>query len=214
MKCDRIVTPIRINTAVFANPIRPNTLKGKSLKIKKISVSTQSIRSNTARIAGGVYPFRDNPVDGNDAIRQDGGAVASDAENRIGICKEILSIILPYPPAGATGNHAVRHGKRGHYLSDAAQTYRAQVNIALAQQHGKRRLEGPLVAEWRFFPPDRRARDSDNVRKTLADALTMAGLWVDDSNRVIRREVFEWGDVVKGGKVELRILAYNDEKTA
>lgn len=132
----------------------------------------------------------------------------------------MIDLVLPYPPAGTTGNHAVKHfrskssGKVVHALTDAAQAYIAAVNMAVAMQNGKRRLEGPLLVEWRFFPPDRKARDSDNVRKTIADNLTKAGVWVDDSNKVIRREVLEWGEVVKGGRVELKILAYDDEKIA
>lgn len=126
-----------------------------------------------------------------------------------------ISLILPYPPAGATGNHAVKHGRGAHYLTDAAKRYRAHVNMAVATQGAKRHLEGPLAVEWHMHPPDRRARDCDNVRKTLADALTAAGLWVDDSNRVIRRELIAWGDPVKGGRIELRVraLAQADEKT-
>jgi len=33
-----------------------------------------------------------------------------------------------------------------------------------------------------FFPPDRRRRDNDNLRKCLFDSLTHAGVWPDDSN--------------------------------
>ncbi|WP_424840318.1 RusA family crossover junction endodeoxyribonuclease [Serratia marcescens] len=43
----------------------------------------------------------------------------------------------------------------------------------------------------------------DNYFKALFDAMTQAGVWLDDSQ--IKRIEAEWGPVTKGGKVELRI---------
>lgn len=125
-----------------------------------------------------------------------------------------MILTLPYPPAGTTGNHAVKHGGGNHYLTKAALHYRASIAQAVALQNARRGLEGPLEVVWTLYPPDLRARDSGNVLKSLADNLTKAGVWVDDSNKVIRREVIEWGEVCKGGKVELKILAYGDENIA
>ena len=126
----------------------------------------------------------------------------------------MIELQLPYPPAGTTGNHAVKHGKNGSYLTEAATRYRQAVAYAVALAGARRRFEGPLAVEWVLSPPDSRARDTDNVRKSLADALTKAGLWADDSNRVIRREVFDWTEPVQGGSVLLRIFALTDEKVA
>ena len=68
---------------------------------------------------------------------------------------------------------------------------------------GKKALGGPLAVSWLLSPPDRRARDVDNVRKVVADALTRAGFWVDDSNKVLVRETFDWHDPTPGGEVHL-----------
>jgi hypothetical protein len=43
------------------------------------------------------------------------------------------------------------------------------------------------------------------LRKELADALTLAGLWTDDCGRVIRRETWEWVDPIPGGQVLLML---------
>lgn len=111
---------------------------------------------------------------------------------------------LPWPP---TGNHATRHTRTGgHYKTRETLAYRglvAQIVAAMGMGNllGKQPLSGPLAVEWVLGPPDRRSRDVDNVRKECADALTLAGLWADDSCKVIRRESFEWTEPVREGRV-------------
>ena len=56
-----------------------------------------------------------------------------------------------------------------------------------------------------FFPPDKRKRDLDNLHrqcKPYQDGVCDK-LDIDDSR--IKRIVLEWGEVVKGGKVVLRL---------
>ena len=119
-----------------------------------------------------------------------------------------IELELPYPPSGNTATRHTRGG--GHYKTTLALSYRAAVARAVAERglgtgSGHEALVGPLALSWLLLPPDERARDVDNVRKESADALTQSGLWVDDSNRVVRRETFEWGPAVPGGMVELTI---------
>ena len=114
---------------------------------------------------------------------------------------------LPWP--SATGNHAVKHTRTGgHYKTREAKAYEALVarivgGLGLGHQFGEKPLGGPLAVSWLLSPPDRRARDVDNVRKVVADALTRAGFWADDSNKVLTRESFEWGDVSPGCEVNI-----------
>ena len=42
-------------------------------------------------------------------------------------------------------------------------------------------LTGRLAVALRFFEPNRLKRDIDNLPKALLDALTQAGLWLDDA---------------------------------
>lgn len=103
---------------------------------------------------------------------------------------------LPYP--GHTGNTAVRHGGGRHYVSKEAQAYR----WAVAAKLGRRlALKGPLHVDWLIAPPDRRARDFDNISKNVGDALTMAGFWEDDSGLVIVSGSWKWTDPTKGGVI-------------
>ena len=55
-------------------------------------------------------------------------------------------------------------------------------------------------------PPDRRKRDLDNLGKSLLDALTHAGVMVDDS--LIDRFVIERGPVAPGGRVVVLVDSY------
>ena len=66
-------------------------------------------------------------------------------------------------------------------------------------------LSGDYQATYIFHPPDRRKRDIDNclsMMKAAQDGVCSA-LGIDDSR--IKRTVLEWGEVVKGGKVVLRL---------
>lgn len=115
-----------------------------------------------------------------------------------------IELELPWPP---TGNHSTRHTRTGiHYKTAEAKSYRSAVAQLLGWKGlGTKPIEGPLVVEWLLAPPDRRSRDVDNVRKECADALTLGGLWADDSNKVIRKETFTWSDPEPNGKVFLTI---------
>jgi Holliday junction resolvase RusA-like endonuclease len=120
-----------------------------------------------------------------------------------------LTIELPWPPV--TGNHAVKHSRAGgHYKTSEARAY----ELTVARQVEAARaafllpagaMPGPLAVTWVLAPPDRRSRDCDNVRKVVGDALTRAGLWTDDSNKVLRREVFDWTDPWPGGQILLTL---------
>lgn len=122
-----------------------------------------------------------------------------------------VTLELPWPPV--TGNQAVRHAGRGvHYKTAPAKAYEVAVAmvVRMARQAGQIEpgaLVGPLVATWVLAPPDRRARDCDNVRKVAGDALTRAGLWADDSNQVLVREVFDWTAPEPGGQILLTVGA-------
>ncbi len=111
---------------------------------------------------------------------------------------------LPYP--ATSGNHAVKHARGQHYLTADAKAYRALVAVA-AHQAGLagRRMRGPLRVHVLAAPPDERNRDADNVLKVMKDALTKAGVWNDDGNRVIRGVALDWAEAVAGGELLVTI---------
>lgn len=87
-----------------------------------------------------------------------------------------------WPPST---NHIWRFGKRAH-LTPAAANFRDAVQLYMMQARGKgfmprHPLRGKLGVRLVFHQPDRKRRDLDNLLKSTLDALTKAGLWLDDS---------------------------------
>lgn len=116
-----------------------------------------------------------------------------------------VALELPYPPV--TGNHAVRHGRNGSYRTKEYEAYRRHVRQAIVAYNAVQAVpEGVTIfVTFTLAPPDRRRRDADNLCKVLLDSLTAAGLWPDDSNKVIRKLTLEWVDPVPGGRIWLEV---------
>lgn len=90
---------------------------------------------------------------------------------------------LPWPPSV---NSYWRHISGGRLagrtlISEKGRQYRAEIaKLAVVHKwssHGAQRLSVTVKAS----PPDRRARDLDNILKALLDALGHAGVYTDDS---------------------------------
>lgn len=116
------------------------------------------------------------------------------------------SFVLPYPPV--SGNHAVRHALGRHYRGGTANYYRNQVKALLARiglSGGGWQPITNLRVRLKLCPPDARERDSDNVQKELADALTLAGFWVDDSNKVIKSWEIDWLPSLPQGAIHINV---------
>jgi len=92
---------------------------------------------------------------------------------------------LEYPP---TANNLFRTLTKGplagrRVLTGEAQAYRKGVGQQLVAQRVPRRvLTGKLTVKIVVRPPDRRARDLDNVCKAILDSLKVAELFADDSD--------------------------------
>ncbi len=116
---------------------------------------------------------------------------------------------LPWPKV--LGNHATKHTRSGgHYKVAEAVAYDALVGqivagMGMGRLTDQKPLAGPLVVSWLLGPPDKRARDVDNVRKVAADALTKAGFWKDDSNKVLVEERFVWTQPMPGGAIGVTV---------
>lgn len=95
------------------------------------------------------------------------------------------SFRLPYPP---TANNLFRTLTKGplagrRVLTGDAKDYRKLVGRQLMLQRVPlRSLSGKLAVAIVVHPPDRRARDLDNVCKTLLDSLKAAEFILDDSD--------------------------------
>ena len=124
-------------------------------------------------------------------------------------CPLTYEFQLPWPKV--LGNHATKHTRSGgHYKVAEAVAYDALIGqivagMGLGRLTSQKPLAGPLSVSWLLGPPDNRARDVDNVRKVVADALTKSGFWKDDSNKVLVREAFEWTQTLPGGAIGLTV---------
>lgn len=112
-----------------------------------------------------------------------------------------MTLTLPYPPSI---NTYWRHVGPRVLISANGRRYRRAVGDAVllgisAGQIAKEPLPGRLAVLVEAAPPDRRARDLDNTLKALLDALTHAGVWLDDSQiddlRIVRCPHMRGGQV-------------------
>jgi len=113
---------------------------------------------------------------------------------------------LPWPPSI---NHYWRRATRrrgnkkipGMMLTEHGRAYKDQVAlICVVARIAHRRLDAHLSVDMVLYPPDNRRRDIDNYRKAPWDALTRAGVWIDDEQVVcdtcIRAKPVKHGAIV------------------
>lgn len=86
-------------------------------------------------------------------------------------------------------------------LSQDGRSYRkACADAVLMQRVPRHRLLGKLAVKLTVNPPDRRARDLDNLPKGILDGLKHAGVIVDDSEiddlHIVRDRVYPLGRIV------------------
>lgn len=107
----------------------------------------------------------------------------------------MIDLTLPWPPST---NSIWRNVAGRTLLSRKGRQYRKDVASAVAEQHQGQPLAGRLAVSVTLLPPDRRKRDIDNHGgKALLDALTHAGVWVDDEQ--IDRLTIVRGERERGG---------------
>lgn len=106
---------------------------------------------------------------------------------------------LPYPPSvNQYWRSVLIRGRRRILISASGREYKATVR-SIVGDAGKP-LTGRLQVTIEATMPDRRTRDIDNLGKAPLDALTSAGVWLDDEQiddlRIIRCGVDKPGCVV------------------
>lgn len=112
-------------------------------------------------------------------------------------------MVLPFPPSLNTYYRSLRKGPlAGRVLiSEKGRDYRSVVDIAARRANAF--VGGRIKVEIVAHPPDKRARDLDNLFKSVLDALQHAKVIENDSqvdDLSIRR-----GEIRKGGEIHLRI---------
>ncbi|MBQ4681632.1 RusA family crossover junction endodeoxyribonuclease [Aeromonas dhakensis] len=112
---------------------------------------------------------------------------------------------LPWPPStNLIWRNVAVSGKPRTLLSQEGRVYRkVAADACLAAKLAGKQIPDRLALRLVVQAPDRRARDLDNTVKAVQDALTHAGVWLDDSQ--IDRLLVERGPVVKGGMVSVTV---------
>jgi len=95
-------------------------------------------------------------------------------------------------------NHYYLHARGRVIVGKRGVEYRKAVMEA---PRPKKPLEGPIGVLIRCYPPDRRARDLDNLNKCLLDALQKAGYYHNDCQIKDLQLLME--ERVKGGCVKV-----------
>ena len=115
------------------------------------------------------------------------------------------TVTLPWPPStNLIWRNVAVSGKPRTLLSQEGRVYRkAATDACLAAKLAGKQIPDRLALRLVVQAPDRRARDLDNTVKAVQDALTHAGVWLDDSQ--IDRLLVERGPVVKGGMVSVTV---------
>lgn len=127
-----------------------------------------------------------------------------------------MNFDIPYPPStNKVWRTSTVNGVRRTYLTEHVCIYRHKVYEAVRQQfkHMKdnAQITEPLYIQIYAYPPDKRTRDLDNILKCTFDALTYAGVWLDDG--LVDALSVHRCDVCKGGKLSITIHVL-DKKTA
>ncbi|MFM5319333.1 RusA family crossover junction endodeoxyribonuclease [Aeromonas caviae] len=115
------------------------------------------------------------------------------------------TVTLPWPPStNRIWRNVAVSGKPRTLLSEEGRRFRTTAaQMCMLGGVNNRQLAGRLAVSMVACPPDRRARDLDNVLKATLDALTHAGVWLDDSQ--IDLLSVERAQVVKGGELRVTI---------
>ena len=118
-----------------------------------------------------------------------------------------MKLTLPFPPSvNGYWRSPNKGASRGRTLvSERGRAFQAEA-IAQVMEQLRRRpklISTDISVVVVFYPPTKARRDLDNFFKALFDAMTQAGVWLDDSQ--IKHIDAKWGPVIKGGKVELQI---------
>ena len=108
---------------------------------------------------------------------------------------------MPWPPSVNAWKTPFRNRM---ILSKRGREYRAQA-LATLEELGLsgEGVEKPVSVSITLNPPTLRRYDIDNFCKSLFDALTLGGFWLDDEQ--IHHLIIKKGEKVKGGGIDVMV---------
>lgn len=89
-----------------------------------------------------------------------------------------FTLELPWPP---TVNTYWRRNGNKYFISEKGQNYKKMVYFLAAKYRNWFSAQDRISVHVEVFPPDKKARDLDNLAKSLLDSLANALVYPDDS---------------------------------
>lgn len=111
----------------------------------------------------------------------------------------MIELILPFPPSV---NTYWRNFQGRMLISKKGREYRAAVAEQVLIQKAAKHYTGKVRMSIEAWRPDERRRDLDNLLKAPLDALTHAGVYMDD-HLIVDLRIY-WADE-KGGQLKVKI---------
>lgn len=116
----------------------------------------------------------------------------------------MIELTLPFPPsANSIWRAFVQKGRVRNILSKTGRAYRETATASAQAQYGGEPMKGRLSVTMTLHAPTRRAYDVDNRAKAALDAITHAGVWLDDEQ--VDQLTIIRGDRAPGGGCLVRI---------
>ena len=115
--------------------------------------------------------------------------------------EHVYTLKLPWPPS-INDYYGTNFSTGAKYIKKKGRDFRAAVVEILKPYMEDRKSLSQRLQVWvEAYPPDRRRRDLDNLKKALLDALTHAGVYEDDclidDLRTVRGEKSDSGGYVR-----------------
>jgi crossover junction endodeoxyribonuclease RusA len=120
----------------------------------------------------------------------------------------MIELELPFPPSV---NTYWRNFQGRMLISKKGREYRKAVADQVLIQKGAKHYQGKVKMTIEAWRPDERRRDLDNLLKAPLDALTHAGVYMDD-HLIVDLRIYWAKD--KGGKLKVKVEEINNEKPA
>ena len=119
----------------------------------------------------------------------------------------MLNLFLPYPPSVNT-----YWGFKGsqRFLTAKARQFKKDVFAAFVLSEHKGFEAHRVSLTVHLHAPDKRVRDIDNIAKPLLDALTQAGVFIDDAQ--VDRLLIVRKEKMKGGGCRILVDLHNDSE--
>ena len=128
------------------------------------------------------------------------------------VIHSMVSLDLPWPPSVNTyWRHVVSRGSPRVLVSDAGRKYRVAVQRAVLAARAVKQYTGDVRVSIVAYPPDKRARDVDNLLKAVLDAMQAAGVYLNDS-QITTLQITKCRQVHPGGQLSISVTPL-DEST-